>query len=69
MSNLIRLIHEWRHRRQVRDTHIALQHLDSATLRDLGLNRAEISSLAGEIHGDLPATRALTLQSVRRVHA
>ena len=67
MSTLLRLIDEWRQRRQVRDTHIALQELDGATLRDLGLSRAELASLAGELHGDLSATRARALQSLRRI--
>jgi uncharacterized protein YjiS (DUF1127 family) len=38
-------------------TESALNELDARTLRDIGLDRSEISSLAAEAHGVVPATR------------
>ena len=55
---LHRLRAEWRHDREVRDTHVALMQLNDHTLRDLGLHRSEISSFAVEVHGDATWTRA-----------
>jgi len=52
-----RLREDRRHERQVRDTHLALQELDTRTLLDLGIHRSEIASLAREVHGHRPWTR------------
>ncbi len=54
---LMRLI--VRRRRAVR--HLAeLQHLDDATLRDIGLTRSEAASVVSEIGGRVAATRRRT---------
>jgi uncharacterized protein YjiS (DUF1127 family) len=49
---------DWRDRRQIRATRLALMSLDDATLRDIGCARAEIESVAAEAHGVVAATRA-----------
>jgi uncharacterized protein YjiS (DUF1127 family) len=49
---------DWRDRRQVRATRLALMNLDNATLRDIGFVRAEIESVAAEAHGAVALTRA-----------
>jgi uncharacterized protein YjiS (DUF1127 family) len=44
----------------------ALRQLDDSTLRDLGLARCEISSLAAELRGHAEATRVWALRAERR---
>ena len=51
----------WRHWRQLRATRLALAGLDAATLRDIGIVRTEIDSLAAEVHGGVAVTRARLL--------
>lgn len=45
------------HRRLARRTEQALARLDARTLRDLGLTRSELSSVANEIAGDTDTTQ------------
>jgi len=54
----------WRDWRQIRATRLALMNLDAATLRDIGIVRTEIDSLAAEAHGGVAATRARLLTRV-----
>ena len=53
------------HRRLARRTERALVRLDARTLRDLGLTRSEIGSVAGEIADDTDATQRRTALSHR----
>jgi uncharacterized protein YjiS (DUF1127 family) len=46
-----------RRRRLEAATRLALEALDDVTLRDIGLTRPEISSVAAELHGGCVATR------------
>jgi uncharacterized protein YjiS (DUF1127 family) len=55
----------WCHWRQIRATRLALANLDAATLRDIGIARSEIHSLAAEVHGGVEATRSRLLPRVR----
>ena len=55
----------WRDRRQIHATRVALMNLDDQTLRDIGFVRAEIHSVAAEAHGGVAATRDRMLASVR----
>jgi uncharacterized protein YjiS (DUF1127 family) len=48
---------DWRDRRQIHATRVALMNLDDQTLRDIGFVRAEINSVAAEAHGGVAATR------------
>jgi uncharacterized protein YjiS (DUF1127 family) len=41
----------WRRRSLIRDTELALGQLDARTLRDLGLDRSEVASVAAEAAG------------------
>jgi len=52
---------DWRDRRQIRATRLALMNLDDATLRDIGFVRSEVESVAAEAHGGVAATRARLL--------
>lgn len=47
-------------RERARRTLAALDHLDSATLRDLGLTRSEAASMMTELAGRVAATRRQT---------
>lgn len=47
----------WARARERRLTEYALSQLDSQTLRDIGISRSEISSLAAEATGQVEATR------------
>ncbi len=48
-------------RRQARAVRAAFGELDAHTLRDLGLDRSEIGSLAAEVTGDAERTRRLAV--------
>lgn len=52
-----RLLVTWRKRQQAWDTYRALRDLDARTLRDIGLDRSEIRSIAAEVSGALEVTR------------
>jgi uncharacterized protein YjiS (DUF1127 family) len=52
---------DWRDRRQIRATRLALINLDDATLRDIGFVRSEVDSVAAEAHGGVAVTRARLL--------
>lgn len=51
----------WRDRRQIHATRVALMKLDDQTLRDIGMMRAEIESVAAETHGGVATTRSRLL--------
>ena len=53
-----------RQRRHARITYDTLSHLDDHTLRDLGFDRLEISSLAAEASGRVESTRIRTLRAL-----
>ena len=52
----------WRERRLRSATRRTLLRLDDRTLRDIGIVRAEVESLAAEAHGGVAATRARLLK-------
>ena len=64
-SGVSRILVWWRRRRVLRATRCALFELDDHALRDIGLSRAEIDSIASETSGSVEATRQLALQSLR----
>ena len=53
----------WARRRHARATYLALSEIDERTLRDLGLHRSELMSVATEISGGAESTRARSAQS------
>ncbi len=57
-----RALARYRQYRQERDTYDALRQLDDRTLRDLGLHRSEISSVAAEFMGEAEYTRVRARQ-------
>ena len=56
----------WRRQQDAARTARALQHLDERTLRDLGLHRSEIPSLAAALDGSARATRRLARITLNR---
>ena len=50
-----------RQRRQARDVYEALRHLDDRSLRDLGFDRSEMTSVAAEVTGEAEYSRMRTL--------
>ena len=52
----------WRDRREIHATRVALMKLDDQTLRDIGMMRAEIESVAAETHSGVAATRSRLLE-------
>jgi uncharacterized protein YjiS (DUF1127 family) len=50
-------IARYRQRQQARNLHVALHQLDDRILRDLGINRSEITSFAAELTGQAECTR------------
>jgi uncharacterized protein YjiS (DUF1127 family) len=50
-------IARYRQRQQARNLNVALHQLDDRILRDLGINRSEITSLAAELTGQAECTR------------
>jgi uncharacterized protein YjiS (DUF1127 family) len=59
---LARLHAQWRQSQRARATRAALQSLDARALRDLGIDRSEIDSVAAELRGATEITRARCLQ-------
>lgn len=55
----------WLQRRRVRAAYLALREVDDRGLRDLGLHRSEILSVAAEIAGAAELTRVRALQARR----
>jgi uncharacterized protein YjiS (DUF1127 family) len=53
----------WRRHRRAGDVYAALRELDTRTLRDIGLDRSEIASVAREIAGLADRQRIATLLS------
>jgi GNAT superfamily N-acetyltransferase/uncharacterized protein YjiS (DUF1127 family) len=53
-----RALATYRQQRHARDTYLALRKLDAWTLRDLGFDRSELSSVAAEVTGAADRTRA-----------
>jgi uncharacterized protein YjiS (DUF1127 family) len=56
-----RTIEHHRQRRRARVTYDTLSRLDDHSLKDLGFDRLEISSLAAESSGSVESTRIRTL--------
>lgn len=51
-------------------TESALRELDARALRDIGLDRSEIASMAAESHGAVPASRIRVIRySAQAVHS
>ena len=50
--------------REARATYESLRHLDDRALRDLGIDRLEISSVAAEASGDAERTRSLAFVAI-----
>jgi len=48
----------WQRRHLAKCTFIALRRLDERALRDLGIDRSELQSVAAEVAGDADSTRA-----------
>lgn len=64
MASLSRWRTFWRRHRHAGDVYAALRQLDSRTLRDLGLDRSEIASVAREVSGLAECQRMATLLSL-----
>ncbi len=60
-----RYVNEWYRHRMAWDTYKSLRRLDARTLRDVGLDRSEMGSIADEITGEAEATRIHALRSLR----
>ena len=56
----------WKRRQRASATYAALSELDARTLRDLGFDRSELSSVAAEIAGDVHSTRVRTVRRLPR---
>ena len=62
---LRRIVARSKRRQQAKATCRALRGLDAHALRDLGIDRSEILSVAAEIAGDADPTRVRALQARR----
>jgi uncharacterized protein YjiS (DUF1127 family) len=62
---VIRAHAAWEQHSRARAYYRTLQQLDDHTLRDLGFDRSELSSIASELTGVADATRARTQQTER----
>jgi len=60
-----RYVDAWRQRRLARATYMSLRGLDARTLRDVGLDRSEMGSVAAEIAGEADRTRMQALRTLR----
>lgn len=61
---LLRAVAKWRARRMARAARAALAQLDDRTLKDLGLHRSELPSVAAELAREAEATRRRVLLSL-----
>ena len=61
-----RLLVRWRQRRDAARTATALRALDRRALRDLGLDRSEVDSVAAETSGGAARTRGLAARLTSR---
>ena len=59
---LKRLVRAWRRWKAARATRLELSTLDARMLRDLGIDRSEVGSVAAEIAGLAERTRALAMR-------
>ena len=60
-----RAIASWQRAREARATYRALSRLDARMLRDLGIERSEMASVAAEIAGESERTRIQALRTLR----
>ncbi len=60
-----RYVKAWRRHRMAWDTYKSLRGLDARTLRDVGLDRSEMGSVAAEIAGEADRTRMQALRTLR----
>lgn len=60
VEGLLEMLARWQQYRQAREIRRALAELDDRTLRDLGLYRGEIASVAAELTGSAERTRMLS---------
>jgi uncharacterized protein YjiS (DUF1127 family) len=60
-----RAIASWRRARETRATYHELSRLDARTLRDLGIERSGMGSVAAEIAGESDRTRIQALRTLR----
>ena len=60
-----RYVKAWRQHRLAWDTYKSLRGLDARTLRDVGLDRSEMGSVAAEIAGEADRTRMQALRTLR----
>ena len=61
LQSFNRMRARWARHRRAADTYAALSTLDTCTLRDIGLHRSELLSVAAEISGEAERTRAARL--------
>jgi len=60
-----RMYGAWQRHRRAAATRRALDQLDALTLHDIGLDRSELHSIAGELTGEIDRTRAHALMTLR----
>jgi len=60
VDGMVEMLARWQRYRQARQIRLALGELDDRTLRDLGLYRGEIGSVAAEMSGNAERTRMLS---------